>query len=70
MDDIMAAAKPIIMASQGWRTADMETLTATPPARMQDCRWIWKKIRLLGASHGDEAELALQILINTKMCLN
>lgn len=40
--DIMAAVKPIVIASHGWRTAGMETPTATPPARMHDCIWIWQ----------------------------
>lgn len=39
--DTTAAMNPIVMASHGSRTADTETPTATPPASMHDCKWIW-----------------------------
>lgn len=41
MVDTTAAMNPIVMASHGSRTADTETPTATPPASMHDCKWIW-----------------------------
>lgn len=39
-----AAENPIVMASHGWWTADKETPTATPPAWMHECIWIWEKL--------------------------
>lgn len=42
------------MASHGSRTAGMETPTATPPASMHDCNWIWYR--------GSEA-LCLQVAL-------
>ena len=39
-----AAENPIVMASHGWWTADKATPTATPPAWMQECMWIWAKL--------------------------
>lgn len=41
--DTTAARNPIVIASHGWCTADMETPTATPPARMHDCICIWRR---------------------------
>lgn len=45
MVDTTAAVNPIAMASQGWWTPEMETPTATPPARMHECIWIWERSR-------------------------
>lgn len=57
MVETTAAVNPIVMASHGWWTADMETPTATPPARMHDCIWIWQR----------RSELVLSLLVRKKV---
>lgn len=42
MVDTTAAVNPIVMASHGWWITDMGIPTATPPASMHDCIWIWQ----------------------------
>lgn len=57
MVETTAAVNPIVMASHGWRIADMETPTATPPARTHDCKWIWRR----------RSELVLSLLVLKKV---